>query len=73
MPLSVTDIATTAVAVGGSFWAVFNTMLTLNIRNSINELKIEMIVKLSDLTSAQAVQSSEISNLEKRLERLEGN
>ena len=61
--LTVADVATAAGVVGGAIWATYHTISTQEIRNSILELKIEILQKVSDISTAQAMQSVEIQHL----------
>lgn len=69
--LSIADVATTVGVIGGGIWATWSSIAQANIRNAILSLKVELITELSDLSQAQAVQSNEIQNLERRVEKLE--
>jgi hypothetical protein len=65
------DIWSAVGVIGGAVYATYSTITSLSIKAAIASLRIDFLEKISEINTQAAIQSTEISNLERRIERLE--
>ena len=57
--------------VGGAIYATYSTITSLSIKTAIANLQIKFLERMGEINTQVAMQSTEIANLERRIDRLE--